>query len=69
MNRSPRILVIRRDNIGDLLCTTPLLHGLRRQFPQAYIAVLDGNPDVDEVFVFLKRQQKKIGRASCRERV
>lgn len=70
MNRSPRILVIRRDNIGDLICTTPLLHALRRQHPEAYIAVLassynvavlDGNPDVDDVFVFLKRQQRSHG--------
>jgi len=70
MNRSPRILVIRRDNIGDLICTTPLLHALRQQHPGAYVAVLassynvavlDGNPDVDEVFVFLKRQQKSHG--------
>lgn len=70
MNRSPSILVIRRDNLGDLICTTPLLHALRRQFPAAYIAVLtssynaailDGNPDVDDVFVFLKRQQKSHG--------
>lgn len=66
MKRSPRILVIRRDNIGDLICTTPLLHAMRRRYPEGYIAVLAssynapvlaGNPDVDEVFVFLKRQQ------------
>lgn len=70
MNRSPRILIIRRDNIGDLICTTPLLHAARLQFPGAYIAVLassynvavlDGNPDVDDVFVFLKRQQTSHG--------
>ncbi len=70
MERRQRILVIRRDNIGDLLCTTPLLHALRQRYPQAYLAVLassynaavlDGNPDVDEVFVFLKRQQKSHG--------
>jgi len=65
---SLRILVIRRDNIGDLLCTTPLLHGLRKKYPSAYIAVLAssynvellrGNPDVDDVFVFLKRYQRE----------
>jgi len=63
-----RILVVRRDNIGDLLCTTPLLHGLRKKYPEAMIAVLAssynadilrGNPDVDDVFVFLKRHEKK----------
>ncbi len=51
-----RILVIRRDNIGDLLCTTPLLSALRRRFPEAWIGalvnsytapVLAGNPDVE----------------------
>jgi len=68
--RSHKILVVRRDNIGDLVCTTPLLHGRRKKYPEAYIAVLassynvevlDRNPDVDEVFVFLKRHQKSHG--------
>ena len=62
------ILVVRRDNIGDLLCTTPLLHGLRKKYPESFIAVfassyneeiLRGNPDVDKVFIFPKRYQKK----------
>lgn len=69
MTRAPRILVIRRDNIGDLICTTPLLHALRVRYPDAYlavlvssynVAVLAGNPDVDDVFVFIKRQQKQF---------
>ncbi|WP_301103235.1 glycosyltransferase family 9 protein [Propionivibrio sp.] len=67
MNSTPRILLIRRDNIGDLLCTTPLLHAIRQRYPQAYlavlassynVAVLNGNPDIDDVFVYLKRQQR-----------
>ena len=58
-----RILVIRRDNIGDLVCTTPLFAALRRKFPQAWIgawvnsynaAVLEGNRDVDEVIAYTK---------------
>jgi ADP-heptose:LPS heptosyltransferase len=66
--RSPRILVIRRDNIGDLLCTTPLLRAIRARHPAAYLAVLvssynveaiEGNPDVDDIFVFPKRQQRR----------
>src|SRR3990167_3028536 len=69
-SNSIRILVVRRDNIGDLICTTPLLHGLRQSYPNATIAVLassynaavlEGNPDVDEVFIFLKRHQKTHG--------
>jgi ADP-heptose:LPS heptosyltransferase len=35
----PRILVIRRNRIGDMVCTVPLLHALRRHNPNAHIAV------------------------------
>lgn len=58
-----KILVIRRDNIGDLLCTTPLLSALRRRYPAAHIAilannynapVLDRNPDIDMVYAYTK---------------
>ena len=61
-----RILIIRRDNIGDLVCTTPLLNALRRDYPNAYIGilvssynaeVLNGNSDVDEILIYQKRQQ------------
>ncbi len=57
------ILVVRRDNIGDLVCTTPMLQLLRQSYPAARIgvlvnvynaAVLEGNPDVDEVFIYEK---------------
>ena len=53
-----RLLVVRPDHLGDLLFTTPALHYLRSQYPQAHItaligpwgeAVLAGNPDVDEI--------------------
>lgn len=58
-----KILVIRRDNIGDLLCTTPLLAALRGRFPDAWIGVLAnayaapvlaGNPHIDEVLTYEK---------------
>lgn len=63
MDTMRSILVIRRDNIGDLVCTTPLLSALRTAHPAAWIGVLansynapalDGNPDVDEVFSYRK---------------
>lgn len=66
----PKILVVRRDNIGDLVCTTPLLTALRRRFPSAWIgalvnsynaAVLDGNPDVSEVFAYQKLKHRGSG--------
>ena len=62
------ILVVRNDNIGDVLCTTPALRALRKAFPHAHIAILvnayseeaiRGNPDVDEVFVYTKYKHKK----------
>ena len=56
---APRILVIKRDKIGDMLLTTPLLTHLRQGMPQARIDVLctdynawviDGNRTVDHHF-------------------
>lgn len=67
-----KILVIRRDNIGDLVCTTPLLHALRQAHPTAWIAVLantynapvlNGNPDVDAVFVYQKAKHRAPGKS------
>lgn len=58
-----KILIIRRDNIGDLICTTPLFEAIRRQYPQAYIAALvnsynepaiRGNPHLDAIFAYTK---------------
>ncbi|MCA3043830.1 MAG: glycosyltransferase family 9 protein [Rhodocyclaceae bacterium] len=62
-NSTRRILVVRRENIGDLILTTPLIRLLREQLPNAHIAalvnsynapVLDQNSDLDEVFVYTK---------------
>lgn len=61
--KHPRLLIVRRDNIGDLVCTTPAIAALRRHYPDAEIAalvnsynaeVLHGNPNVDRVFVYQK---------------
>jgi heptosyltransferase-3 len=60
-------LVIRNDNIGDVLCCTPAIRALRKAFPKAYIAALVvrysqdailGNPDLDEVFVYEKAKHR-----------
>jgi len=70
MNERARILVIRRDNIGDLVCTTPLLAALRRHRPEAFVAalvnsynreVLAGNPDVDRVYAYGKAKHRGPG--------
>src|SRR5580658_7636658 len=36
---TPRILVVRRHRMGDMIYTLPLLHALRRHYPQAHLAV------------------------------
>lgn len=63
-----KILFIRRDNIGDLVCTTPAIHALRKKFPQARIDALvnsynadalANNPDVDRVYIYEKEKHYK----------
>jgi ADP-heptose:LPS heptosyltransferase len=58
-----KILIIRRDNIGDLICTTPLFEAIRRHYPAAYVAALvnsynapaiQGNPHLDTIFAYTK---------------
>ena len=67
---SLRILVIRRDNIGDLVCTTPLLTALRARHPDAHLAalvnsynvgVLEGNPDLDAIHSYTKLKHRADG--------
>lgn len=62
-----RILVIRRDNIGDLICTTPLIRAFARQLPDAQVdalvtdyngAILSGNPDLRKVFSYQKAKHR-----------
>lgn len=65
-----KILIVRRDNIGDLVCTTPLLAALRRHLPEAWIGalvnsynapVLERNPDLDAVFAYQKLKHLDAG--------
>lgn len=67
---NPRVLIVRRDNIGDLACTTPLLAALRAQLPRAWLAalvttynaeVLARNPALDEIFVYEKLKHRSGG--------
>lgn len=65
-----KILVIRRDNIGDLVCTTPLLQLLRDGYPDAWIDLLvndynapvvtEGQP-VDAVHIYRKAKHRHVG--------
>jgi ADP-heptose:LPS heptosyltransferase len=65
--RLASFLILRRDNIGDLVCTTPLLDALRAVYPGARIAalvntynapVLERNPSVDEVHAYEKLKHR-----------
>ena len=56
-----KILVIKRDKIGDLLLTTPMLARLRQAWPDAQVHLLandynawvvEGNADVDRVWIY-----------------
>jgi ADP-heptose:LPS heptosyltransferase len=56
----PRILVIRRNRMGDMIYTLPIFHALRRHFPRAHLTVAcdplgapiaEACPAVDEVIV------------------
>lgn len=60
LSSKSRILVIRRDNVGDLVCTTPLLAALK-EWSGGQVAVLVSgynaevlhlNPNVNQVFVY-----------------
>lgn len=71
-----KILVIRHDNIGDLVLTTPVFAALRERFPAASIEalvnsynapVLAGHPDVDRVHVYTKRKHREDGAGSLGE--
>lgn len=66
-----RILVIRIDFLGDMVCTTPFLHSLRVKWPEAEIhvlankynaPVLDNNPDITRVhhYVYSKNRSKNL---------
>ncbi len=67
IKRCESILFIRRDNIGDLVCTTPAIRAARLKYPEARIAllvnsynagVLANNPDVNEVFIYEKEKHR-----------
>ena len=58
-----KIIFIRRDNIGDLVCTTPAIRAVREAFPQARLSILvntynaeviANHPDIDQVYIFQK---------------
>ena len=58
-----KILLVRNDNLGDLICTTPAIEALRKKYPDATIDIvvnsynflgIRNNPFVDNIFVYTK---------------
>ena len=56
-----RILLVRLDNLGDVLLTTPAFRAVRRALPEAHLALLAGpagceigclDPDIDETILY-----------------
>ena len=59
--RVRRVLVVRLDNLGDVLVTTPAIHAVRTALPDVEITLLASpvgaqvgrlNPDIDDVIVY-----------------
>ena len=69
--RPGRILIVRQHNqMGDMVCATPALRAIRRQYPAAEIGLVCApvnrdvvlhNPDLDRIFVFDKRACTRPG--------
>ncbi len=62
------ILIIRRDNIGDLVCTTPLIEGVKSAWPDASVYLLintvsqdvvENNPHIEKTFIYRKAKHCK----------
>ena len=56
-----RVLLVRLDNLGDVLLTTPAFRAVRRALPEAHLALLSGpagceigrlDPDIDETVLY-----------------
>jgi len=63
-----KILLVRNDNFGDLLCTTPAIEALRKAYPFAQIDIVVNsynflairkNPFVNCVYVYTKPKHEK----------
>lgn len=74
-----KILVIKRDKIGDMLLTTPMLQHLKHALPEAEVHVLANdynawvirdNPNVDRLWVFPRvRTGKKVSVSAALKQV
>jgi len=63
-----KILLVRNDNIGDAVLSTPVLQAIKEQFPTCFVGVLCAgyskeafidNPYIDRLFVYEKAKHHK----------
>lgn len=63
-----KILLIRNDNIGDLICTTPAIEALRKEYTSAQIdivvnslnaCVVKNNPFLNKIYTYTKPKHVK----------
>ncbi|NPA39118.1 MAG: glycosyltransferase family 9 protein [Thermodesulfobacteria bacterium] len=63
-----KILLVRNDNLGDLICTTPAIEALRKKYPNAQIDIVVNtynylgirkNPHVDKIYIYTKTKHEK----------
>ena len=68
-----RFLIINIFGIGDVLFTTPLVRNIKKSIPEAYIgyicnkravAVLEGNPNINKIFIYEKDDYREIYKRS-----
>ena len=74
-----RVLIVRLDNLGDVLVTTPAIHAVRESLPGAALTLLASpigaqagrlNPDLDDVIVYQSPQMdpwRRLPHDSARE--
>lgn len=67
-----RILIVKPSSLGDIIHALPVLHGLRRRFPDAAIdwlvatafaPLIDAHPDLDHVVLFDRERFSRLGRS------
>ncbi|HCM43212.1 MAG TPA: hypothetical protein DIS66_07885 [Candidatus Omnitrophica bacterium] len=66
--QNPKILVTRTDRIGDLVVSTPIFELIKKKHPKSHLAacvfsehceLVSGNPFVDEVILYEKKDAQK----------
>ncbi len=65
-----RILLIKPSSLGDVIHALPVLHGLRKRYPEAKIdwliassfaPLIEGHEDVDELILFDRNRFRRLG--------